>query len=143
MEGILIPIFGIFMIIAVVLGPIWIRGYFNTREREAMQATLRTALEKGQPLPPEMIAALQQDGPGEIPGTPASDLRRAVVMMATGLGLEGLAFGLFLGLSAIADERVGWIVGGSVGGAGAIPFMIGLAYLFLYFVNRNRTPATR
>jgi hypothetical protein len=64
-------------------------------------------------------------------------------MIATGIGLEGLAFGLFLGLSAIADERVGMIVGGSVGGAGAIPFMIGLAYLLLYFVNRNKSAVSR
>ena len=138
MPEILIPIFGIFMIIALVLGPIWIKGYFNTREREAMQATLRTAIEKGQPLPAEMIAALQQEGPGEILGSPQSDLRRAVVLIATGLGLQGLALGLFLGLNAITGEQVGWIVGGSVGGAGAIPALIGLAYLLLYFVNRQR-----
>ena len=55
----LIPIFFFAMIAALVVVP----RYFRSREREALQATLRTAIEKGQPLPAEVIDAISLDAP--------------------------------------------------------------------------------
>ena len=57
----MVPIFGILMIIAVVIGPIWIKNYFAARDRAQMHETLRVAYEKGQPVPPELIKSLQSN----------------------------------------------------------------------------------
>jgi len=130
-----VPVFGIFMIIAVVIGPVWITAYFRARERAQLHETLRTAYEKGQPPPPELIEKLTA-GHAEAPAslnTPDRDLRRAVVLIAVGLGLGGLGLCLGYGIS-LADETGGWITGGAIAGAGAIPGMIGLAYLILFLM---------
>jgi type II secretory pathway pseudopilin PulG len=47
----LVPIFGIFMIIALVVGPVWITSYYRSKERQQLHETLRTAYEKGLPPP--------------------------------------------------------------------------------------------
>jgi hypothetical protein len=142
MEGVMVPIFGIFMIIAVVVGPIWIRSYYRSRERQQLHETLRVAYEKGQPPPPELIEKLTGDGQyASAPTTTAeNDLRRAVVLIAVGIGLAllGLALGYGIGMGS---EEGGWITGGAIAGAGAIPGMIGLAYLFLWLGKRG-TPRT-
>lgn len=139
MDEILIPLFGIVMIIAIVIGPIWIRSYFTARDRAAMQVTLRAAIEKGQPMPPELIAALQtNDGP--VYRGAESDLRRGLVLLFTGLGLGVLGYGLWFGLASVAGNGPADIVGGVVAGAGGIPGLIGVAYLILYSI-RRRTPA--
>ena len=49
-----IPIAFFIMIGAIVLVPAWLKS----KERKEMQATLRSAIEKGQPLPPEVIDSL-------------------------------------------------------------------------------------
>ena len=138
----LIPIFGIFMIIAIVIGPVWIRSYFAARDRDAMQATLRAAIEKGQPLPPELIAAMSANNAPEIIRGPENDLRRGVVMVFLGVGLCLLAWGLWYGLLSIAGNEVGNIVGGAVAGGGAIPGLIGVAYLLLWSLRRNHPTST-
>lgn len=139
MDEVFIPIFGIFMIIAVVIGPIWIRSYFNARDRAAMHVTLRAAIEKGQPLPPELITALQTSDVRVYQG-PQTDLRRGLVLLFVGLGLACLGLGLWYGLGSIASHEVGDIVGGVVAGAGAIPGLIGVAYLILFQLNRRTPP---
>jgi hypothetical protein len=133
----LIPIFGIFMIIAVVVGPIWIRSYYRERERAQLHQTLRTAYEKGQAPPAELIEKLTSGVQMQAPSSTAeSDLRRAVVLIAVGVGLAGLGLCLGYGIS-LADQVGGWITGGAIAGAGAIPGMIGIAYLFLWLSKRN------
>ncbi|MGA0601180.1 DUF6249 domain-containing protein [Caulobacter sp. KR2-114] len=132
----LVPIMGILMIIAIVIGPSWIRSYYASRERERMHETLRTAYEKGQPVPPEMIAALQtreMDTPVSMASSSERDLRRAVVLIAVGIGLGGLGGGFHYAL----DGDAGRIVGGIIAGAGAIPGMIGVAYLVLWLFSRR------
>jgi hypothetical protein len=135
--GMLVPIFGIFMIIAVVVGPIWIRSYYQEKERAQLHETLRVAYEKGQPPPPELIEKLTSGARIEVGSSGGeSDLRRAVVLIAVGLGMAGLGLGLGYGISQ-ASQIGGWIVAGSIAGAGAIPGMIGIAYLLLWLGKRN------
>jgi hypothetical protein len=136
----LIPIFGIFMIIAVVIGPIWIRSYFASQERARLHETLRVAYEKGQPVPPELIKSLQTSIAERPVSTPERDLRRAIVLIAVGLGLCGLGLGMYYGISSASYEGA-WITGTSIAGAGAIPGLIGVAYLILWFTNRNAPKA--
>ena len=144
-EGLMVPIFGIFMIIAVVIGPIWIRSYYRSKEREQLHMTLRAAYEKGQPPPPELIEKLTaESGSFGLGGTQSSggdrDLRRAIVLIAVGVGLAALGAGLGWGIG-LASDVGGAITGGVIAGAGAIPGFIGIAYLVLWLLGRNRRPA--
>jgi hypothetical protein len=133
----IVPILGILMIIAIVIGPLWIRSYFAARERAV-------AYEKGQPVPPELIEKLtaatprQTYGGSSLGGGPDADLRRAIILIAVGLGLAGLGAGLFWGFMFVNPIPAG-IIGGSVAGSGAIPGFIGVAYLVLWFARRAGT----
>ena len=137
----IVPILGILMIIAIVIGPLWIRSYFAARERSQLHETLRVAYEKGQPVPPELIEKLTAATPRQSGGSPAAsgadaDLRRAIILIAVGLGLAGLGAGLFWGFMYVNPIPAG-IIGGSTAGAGAIPGFIGLAYLVLWMARRS------
>ncbi len=132
----LVPIFGIFMIIALVIGPMWIKNYFAAQDRARMHETLRIAYEKGQPVPPELIETLQSRLPERVIPTPERDLRRAIVLIAVGLGLCGLGYALWYGLMSV-DDVAAYTTGTAVAGAGAIPGLIGVAYLFLWFTKRG------
>ncbi len=138
----IVPILGILMIIAIVIGPLWIRSYFAARERSQLHETLRVAYEKGQPVPPELIekltAATPRQGVGGSSSStgPDADLRRAIILIAVGLGLVGLGSGLFWGFMYVNPIPAG-IIGGSTAGAGAIPGFIGLAYLVLWLSRRS------
>ncbi|HEX4179821.1 MAG TPA: DUF6249 domain-containing protein [Caulobacteraceae bacterium] len=122
---------------AVVLVP----KYLRSRERSKLLDTLKVAYEKGQPVPPELIDALQR---GAIPETPAKqssysaperDLRRAIVLICVGAGIALAGYGLYYGISFASDEG-GAITGSIVAGVGAIPGLIGVAYLLLWLVRR-------
>ncbi len=118
---------------AVVLVPV----YLKYQDRQRMHETLRIAFAKGQPVPPELITALQSNIAPRQPSTPESDLRRAVVLIAVGLGLVGLGYGLWYGLMSVS-ETAAYISGGSVAGAGAIPGLIGVAHLVLWAGRREK-----
>ena len=118
---------------AVVLVPV----YLKYQDRQRMHETLRIAFEKGQPVPPELITALQSNIAPRQPSTPESDLRRAVVLIAVGLGLVGLGYGLWYGLMSVS-ETAAYISGGSIAGAGAIPGLIGVAHLVLWAGRRDK-----
>ncbi len=132
----LIPILVIFMIVALVIGPLWIRSYFAAQERSRLHETLRVAYEKGQAVPPELIQSLQTSVSERPISTPDRDLRRAIVLIAVGLGLCGLGYGMYFGLNSASEEGA-WITGTSIAGAGAIPGLIGVAYLILWLINRR------
>jgi len=132
--------FIVLMVLGLALGP----RYIRSRERQRLYDLMRTAYEKGQPVPPELIASLTAE-PMDAPRLPESgggaprDLRRAVVLIAVGLGLGGLGLGMGYGLS-FANDMAGGIVGGIIAGTGAIPAFIGLAYLLLYLAGRHAPP---
>ena len=94
------------LIVAVIM-------YFGFSKNRMMHRTIRMMVEKGQPVPPALLA----------PPPPAlrqrSDMRRGVVLVMVGLGLM-----LFLG--AVNDWEGGaWAVG-------IIPFLIGVGYLLVW-----------
>ena len=94
------------LIIAVIL-------YFGFSKNRMMHRTIRMMAEKGQPIPPALLA----------PPVPAvrqrSDMRRGVVLCMVGLGLM-----LFFG-AVNAWEGGSWAIG-------VIPFVIGLGYLLVW-----------
>jgi hypothetical protein len=121
---------------AVILVPLWLRY----QERRRMHETLRIAFEKGLPVPPELITALQSNIAPRRPSTPESDLRRALVLIAVGLGCCALGYGLWYGLMSV-DETAAYISGGCTAGFGAIPGLIGFAYLLLWATRREAPKA--
>lgn len=120
---ILIPISMFAMIGAIVIVPSWLKS----RERSEMQATLRSAIEKGQPMPAEIIDAMTKNV--KVAPTSLSDLRTGVIWLAVGLGIA--AFGYMVGYEE-ADAFQPLV------GIASIPAIIGLAYIALSFVNPNK-----
>ena len=98
--------------------------YFGFSKNRAMHRTIRMMAEKGQPIPPALLA----------PPTPAvrqrSDMRRGIVLVMVGVGLM-ICFG------AWNDWEGGaWAIG-------VIPFVIGLGYLLVWKLeggNKNEIP---
>lgn len=121
---------------SIIIVPIYLRY----RDRGRMHDTLRMAYEKGQPVPPELIAALQSNVAPPTPSTPERDLRRAVILISVGLGLCGLGYGIWYGLMSVSDTGA-YISGGSIAGMGAIPGLIGVAYLILWATRRKSPDA--
>ncbi|HEY1415100.1 MAG TPA: DUF6249 domain-containing protein [Caulobacteraceae bacterium] len=122
----------------VIVGPMWMRH----RERQNMQDIVRVAYEKGQPVSPELINAIQSSLAVKAPSTRESDLRRAIIFLAIGLGLVLLGYGIWYGLMSVDDEAA-YISGGCTAGAGAIPGMIGIAYLILWATGRKKSAITQ
>ena len=94
------------LIVAVIM-------YSGFSKNRMMHRTIRMMVEKGQPVPPALLA----------PPPPAlrqrSDMRRGVVLVMVGLGLM-----LFLGAVN------GW--DGGAWAVGIIPFLIGVGYLLVW-----------
>ena len=123
-----IPIAFFAMIAAIVIVP----SYLKNKERKEMQATLRTAIEKGQPLPPEVIDALSKENI-KPPATAYRDLRVGVILLAVSIGvaLFGYAFSFIGGFEEA--KAVAPIIG-----MAAIPGMVGLAFIILSVFNKNK-----
>ena len=117
---------------SIILVPTYLRTRDREQSRKMLHETMRMAYEKGQPVPPELIEALQ--GSAErvtnLP-TRQRDLRRAILFLAIGLGFVALGAGLDYGIS-FANDTGGAITGGAVAGFGAIPLFVGLAYFVLW-----------
>ncbi len=108
----LIPIV-MFAVIGIVLGLFY---YFRYRTRTEMQRTVRTALERGQELSPELIDRL-----GEPRYSPVSDLRRGMIAVAL-----ALALGIF-GFVLDEQEAIRPLIATAM-----LPLFIGIAYLVLW-----------
>lgn len=126
-----IPIFAIFAVFgtitAIVVGP----SYLKSREKKEMQLTVRSAIDKGQPLPAELVDAMTKDVQRSLPSR-TRDLRRGVLWLATGVGLAAF--------SAVTNLNGGWDRDFDSGllGIACIPITIGVAFIVLSFFNKNR-----
>ncbi len=125
MEGIFVPITLFLVIAVIVIAP----RYFRSREREALQATLRTAIEKGQPLPPEVIDSISRDAK---PAPSSSrDLRTGIIWVGVAAGLVACAYALGY------DEDTGHAFWPTISFA-AFPAFIGISFLVLALINRGK-----
>jgi hypothetical protein len=112
--AVLIPLAAFSMSVAIV----GLVGYFNHQARKQRHETIRLALEKGQPLPPELLAATR----------PArSDLSSGIQWIFVGVGL-----GLFLWF--FRPEHSLWAVG-------LILVFVGLGKLVAHAVTSRASPA--
>src|SRR5207244_1931351 len=91
-------------IVAVIMLVSWAKA-------RSLHRTVRMMVEKGQPVPPELLAS-----PAGAPLRPWYDLRRGIVLLAAGVGLM-----MFFGISAGWDNGV-WALG-------SIPAIIGAGYI--------------
>lgn len=126
MEGVIgtmVPIFFFAMIAAIVIVP----RYFKSLERQKMADTLKAAIEKGQPLPTEVMDAISSGV--KAPPSPQRDLRAGVVWLAVGGGLAAMGFALGF---EDPDATMPLI------GIACFPVFIGVAFIAMYFLNRGR-----
>ncbi len=127
MDGgpeILVPLGFFAMVVAIVALP----SYFRTKERTRLHDTLRVAYERGQPVPPELIEAIQR---GEKPyRTPERDLRTGIILIAVALAMVTL--GATIG--HLEDEDALWIMSASA----AFPGFIGLAFIAFWAAKRGQ-----
>jgi hypothetical protein len=95
--------------------------YMGHRARQMRHETIRLALEKGQPLPPEVLRP------------PRSDLARGVRLIALGIGLSAFLY-------LIAPSHVG-LHGrhGNVWAVGLILVAIGVGYLISHWLARGQS----
>ena len=117
-----IPII-LFIAIAIVICTFFL---FRYRGRRDMQQTIRTAIEKGQELTPELIASLGK------PRQPSKqqDLRLALIWLAVAAGI--CLFGM--GMGRIEEEVFSIMLSIS-----AFPAMLGLAYIIMWrFTERGQ-----
>lgn len=121
---ILIPIAFFAMIAAIVLVP----GYYRSREKERLHETLRLAYEKGQPVPPEMIEALQLDRPRA--PQPDRDLRRGIILLCTASAI--VVFALTVGQLHDHDAD-------GFAAVAAFPGFIGLGYIAFWLASRRKS----
>ena len=117
-EDTLVPIV-LFMAIAITF---CVKYFFAHRTRQETQNTVRMALERGQPLSPELLDRL-----GQSPPPKRNDLRRGVVGICLGIGLG--AFGLVLGEPDAVRPMLA---------VGLVPVLLGLAYLVLWRLSGNK-----
>ena len=121
-------------ITAVIFGP----SYLKSREKREIQTTVRHAIDKGQPLPPEVLDALTKDVTRNLPSR-TRDIRRGIIWLATGVGIAAFSLINELGMGGSNwDHEEGMVINGSLLGVAAIPITIGLAFLILSFFNPNK-----
>ena len=123
---ILIPLSLFAMIAALVIVP----RYFKSVERQKMAETLRVAIEKGQPLPTEIIDAMSTNvrTPG-LPPSPARDLRTGIIWLGIGVGLAAMG-------AALSFEEADALY--PLLGVAAFPVFIGLAFVALALLNKSK-----
>lgn len=107
-----------FIGLAVVLS-LWV--WFRYKAKKELQLTIRTAIEKGQGLSPELIENLVNP-----PVSPQRDLRRGVIGVLLAVGF--VLFGIILG----EEDAVRPLVGTAM-----FPLSIGIGFLLMHRFGRS------
>ena len=119
MEEVWIPII-LFLVMGTCIG---LALHYRFKSRQEMQLTIRTIADSGNGMSPEALRELT-----EALFPPRSDQRRGVLLISIGIAFVILAF--------LIDEgdAIGPLIGLS-----AFPFLMGIAYLGLSFVNKDKS----
>ena len=121
------------VIVAIIFGTIAALAivpiYFRSLERQRLQETLRAAIDKGQPLPPEVIEALTSDVKLRPKPSPQRDLRVGIIWVGVAVGIAAL------GIALSFDEPDATY---PLLGIAAFPGFIGLAFILISFLARGK-----
>lgn len=124
------------MIVFIIFGSIAslfiVPTYLRSLERQKLQDTLRAAIEKGQPLPSDVIEAMTSDVKLKAPSAspaPHRDLRVGIIWLGLAVGLSSL--GLVLNFDEPDAARV-------LLGLACFPGFIGLAFILISFLGRSQ-----
>ena len=113
-EGLFVPL-GLFAAITIILS---FAFWFKYRARSEMQATIRSSIEQGQELSPEIVDRLAHPQAGK-----DKDLRLALIWLALAIGLALCGF--------FIPEPSGHVFQACLAGA-AFPLCIGIAYVIMW-----------
>jgi hypothetical protein len=130
----LVPI----VIFGSIAGIVISSRYFKYKERTQLQETLKSAYDKGQPVGPEILSAMQQGptSPAAPPprawrlNSPERDLRRGVIWTAVALAF--LAAGALNYYYDPSNDSTGWMEG-----VACFPGFIGIGYLVIWALTRK------
>jgi hypothetical protein len=130
MEGViatLVPFGFMAMIAAIVIVP----RYFRSQERQKMAELMRAAIERGQPLPPEVVDAMSSNvREPRLQPLPSRDLRTGLIWLGVAVGLACLGF-------AVSFEDPDALY--PLLGVAAFPGFIGVAFIVMWAVARDKT----
>ncbi len=134
LEDVVIPIFGITASFGAPVLIVFFICYFRYRRRKEHLATVRDYLNKGVPVPPQLLEEYQTGGWSTALGggitdysssRAVSDMRRGVRLAFIGLGIT-LAFFFFFG--------------GRLWAWGLVPLVIGLGFIVSSYAERRTNP---
>ena len=114
MENVIIPL-GLFSMIVLL---VFIGGIQRLKRQRLLHETIRMMIEKGQPIPPELLT------PDQRMRRPRNDLRSGLSMIGVGTGLT---------LLMIINHGRQWPLG-------LIPLLIGVAFLVTWKLEQNKPP---
>ena len=101
--------------------------YFKYRTRHDIQNTVRAAIERGDPLSPEIVETLAMNI-----SSPHGDLRKGIISLALGAAIFAAAY--------LVDEPD---AAGPLSALAMFPGLIGLAYLGLWVFTGRGNPRAR
>jgi len=110
-----------------IVAAVWLVSYFNGRKRMTVHETLRHAIDKGQPLSPELM-----DRMSLVTDPVRADLRRGVLFLAFGAAFAVL--GTLIGIEEA--EAITPMLG-----VATFPIFLGIAYIGLWAFGRGRSQA--
>ena len=121
------------LIILIIFGSIAslfiVPSYLRSQERQKLQETLRAAIEKGQPLPTEVVEAMTSDVKIRPTPSPYRDLRTGIIWVGVAVGLAGLGLALNFDEPEMTFPMLG---------LACFPGFIGLAFILISFLGRGR-----
>ena len=122
MEGI-VALFGIFFVPALmIILIVWFRNDARKKRYKLQAEVAVKALEKGQTVSAELFAELERK---------RNPLHTGIILIAVGIGVA-----LFIWLSKGAIP--GSVQIGKAASLGIIPFLIGVAYLVIHFIEKKK-----
>ncbi len=124
MEAIWIPIIALLVTGAVIILP----SYFKSQDRQRIADALRVSIERGDPLPTELVAALA--GRVKPAASPDRDLRTGIIWIGIAFGIA--VMGVVMGVEE-PDATYPML------GIAAFPGFVGLAFVVLGLINRKKS----
>ena len=120
-------VLGVFFVPATLVALIvWFKSNEKIKRNKLQAELYAKALEKGQPVPSDLFAESQKK---------KNSLKTGLVCMASGIGLS---LGFLFASSTIAQLKQSTsVVFSSFSSFGVIPFLIGVAYVIIHFIEKK------